>query len=84
MPFLRFEDNEAHAQRRYGFNLGGGPGDGAEGGVGDVGPDKQHPFVIRGLRVWDAHWAVSLAAPSVLIDGLDIAHSDFGSLASAL
>ena len=26
LPFLRFEDNEAHAQRRYGFNLGGGPG----------------------------------------------------------
>ncbi len=78
LPFLRFEDNEAHAQRRYGFNLGGGPGAGAEGGVGSAGPDKHHPFAVRGLRVWDSHWAVSLAAPSVLVDGLDIAHSDFG------
>jgi hypothetical protein len=78
LPFLRFEDNEAHAQRRYGFNLGGGPGNGAVGGVGDAGPDKRHPFAIKGLRVWDAHWAVALAAPSVLIDRLDIAHSDFG------
>jgi hypothetical protein len=78
LPFLRFEDNEAHAQRRYGFNLGGGPGAGAEGGVGDAGPDYHHPFTVRNLRVWDAHWAASPAAPSVLIDGLDIAHSDFG------
>ena len=29
LPFLRFEENEAHTQRRYGLNLGGGPGDGA-------------------------------------------------------
>jgi hypothetical protein len=78
LPFLRCEDNEAHAQRRYGFNLGGGPGAGAEGGVGDAGPDNRHPFVIRGLRVWDSHWAMTPAAPGVLIDGLDIARCDFG------
>jgi G8 domain len=78
LPFLRCENNEAHAQRRYGFNLGGGPGGGALGGVGDAGPDKRHPFVIRGLLVWDSHWAVSPAAPGVLFDGLDIARCDFG------
>ncbi len=78
LSFLRFEENEAHTQRRYGLNLGGGPGNGSEGGVGGVGPDSGHPFVIRGCHVWDAHWAVALAAPGVLIDGLDIAHSDFG------
>ncbi len=78
LPFLRFEDNEAHTQRRYGFNLGGGPGNGSQGGVGGVGPDRRHPFAIRGLRVWDAHWAVALAPPSVLIDGMNIASSDFG------
>ncbi len=78
LPFLRCEDNEAHAQRRYGFNLGGGPGVGEQGGVGDAGPDKEHPFVIRGLRVWDSHWAVAPLAPGVLIDGLDISRCDFG------
>ncbi len=78
LPFIRFQDNEAHAQRRYGVNLGGGPGDGANGGVGGVGPDARHPFAIRGLRVWSARWAVMLDAPSVLIDGLDVAHSEFG------
>ena len=30
LPFLRFEGNEAHTQRRYGLNLGGAAGD--EGG----------------------------------------------------
>ena len=78
LPFLRCEDNEAHAQRRYGFNLGGAREWVQHGGVGDAGPDKRHPFVIRGLRVWDSHWAVSPAAPGVLIDGLEIARCDFG------
>jgi hypothetical protein len=78
LPFLRCEGNEAHAQRRYGFNLGGGPGNGTKGGVGEVGPDSRHPFVIRDLRVWDAHWAIALAAPGVLMDGADIARSNFG------
>ncbi len=78
LPFLRFDDNEAHSQRRYGVNLGGGHGAGAKGGVGDVGPDVHHPFTMRGTRVWDAHWAVALAAPSVLIDDLAISRCEFG------
>jgi hypothetical protein len=78
LPFVCFRDNEAHAQRRYGVNLGGGPGDGATGGVGGVGPDGRHPSVVRGLRVWDAHWAFSPAAPGTLVDGLEIAYSSFG------
>ena len=78
LPFLRFEDNEAHTQRRYGMNLGGGHGTGAKGGVGSVGPDIRHPFTLRGTRVWDAHWAVALAAPSVLVDDLSITRCEFG------
>ena len=34
LPFVRFQDNEAHAQRSYGVNLGGGPGSGETGGRG--------------------------------------------------
>jgi hypothetical protein len=77
-PFLRFDDNEAHAQRRYGLNLGGGPGSGKSGGGGGVGPDSQHPFLIRGLNVWDSHWALSLGTPAVLLDGVEIADCEFG------
>ncbi len=53
LPFIRFDDNEAHCQRFFGLNLGGFsdggvPGySGAEGktieDVDGVGPDPQHP-----------------------------------------
>ena len=46
LPFVRFEDNEAHCQRRHAFNLGGGVPFG-EPNVDGVGPDAKHPFVIR-------------------------------------
>jgi uncharacterized protein (DUF2237 family) len=78
LPFVRFDDNEAHSQRRYGVNLGGGHGTGSKGGVGGVGPDLHHPFALRGTRVWDSHWAVVLAAPGVLIDDLSISRCEFG------
>jgi hypothetical protein len=78
LPFLRFEDNEAHDQRRYGLNLGGGLEGDPRGGVGGVGPDSRHPFVVRRFHVWFAHWGIRPAAPSLLIDGLDMAECDFG------
>ena len=78
LPLLRFEDNEAHTQRGYGLNLGGGPGDGETGGVGGVGPGPHHPYVIRRFRVWDAHWALTLDAPDVLVDGLKVTNCEFG------
>jgi hypothetical protein len=78
LPFLRFEGNEAHTQRHYGMNLGGAEGPESKGGVGGVGPDSDHPFVIRNLSVWDTHWAISPASPGVLIDGLEIIHCDYG------
>jgi hypothetical protein len=78
LPFLRFEGNEAHDQWRYGLNLGGGTGKDEEGGVGDIGPDARHPFVIRDFRVWTSRWAITPAAPSVLIDGLDLVEGQYG------
>ncbi len=77
LPFVRFEDNEAHTQRRHAFNLGGGAPFG-EPNVGGVGPDEKHPFVIRNLRVWDAHWAFHPAAPAVLVDGLAVHEVEYG------
>ncbi len=78
LPFIRFDGNEAHGQPRYGLNLGGGAGSGSEGGVGEVGPDVHHPFLIRNFNVWDTRWGLTLAAPSVLIDGLALAECDYG------
>jgi hypothetical protein len=78
LPFLRFEHNEAHDQRRYGLNLGGGPEGQEQNGVAGVGPDMRHPFLIRDFSAWYTHWAISPAAPSVMIDGLDLTECDFG------
>jgi hypothetical protein len=77
LPFVRFEDNEAHCQRRHGFNLGGGVPFGKPN-VDGVGPDRRHPFVIRNLKVWNVHWAIHPVAPSLLLDGLDVHDADYG------
>jgi hypothetical protein len=78
LSFLRFDGNEAHAQRRYGLNLGGGGENRAGGGVGEVGPDVRHPFLIENLQVWEAHWALSPAGPGVLVDGFDVSECNYG------
>jgi hypothetical protein len=77
LPFVRFEDNEAHCQRRHAFNLGGGAPFGPPN-VDGVGPDERHPFVVRNLKVWNAHWAFSPVAPSLLLDGLDVRDAEYG------
>jgi hypothetical protein len=76
IPFLRFDDNEVNCQRRHGLNLGGGVPFGA--GVAGVGPDTQHPFVIRNFRAWNSHWAIHPHSPSVMIDGLDCHNCEYG------
>jgi hypothetical protein len=78
LPFIRFEGNEAHDHPRYGLNLGGGPGNGSEGGVGEVGPDERHPLVVRNFNVWDSRWAATLAVPSVLVDRMALTECDYG------
>jgi hypothetical protein len=77
LPFVRFENNEAHCQRRHAFNLGGGVPFG-EPNVGGVGPDEKHPFVVRNMKLWNVHWAIHPVAPSVLLDNLDIHDAEYG------
>src|SRR5205823_1566555 len=38
----------------------------------------RHPFVVRGFKVWDAHWAIHPVSPSLLIDGLDVFDCEYG------
>ena len=77
LPFVRFDDNEIHCMRRHSFNLGGISAE-LKGDVGGVGPDAQHPFLIRNLKVWNVHWAFHPRPPSVMVDGLDIHHAEYG------
>jgi hypothetical protein len=77
LPFVRFEDNESHCQRRHAFNLGGGAPFGPPN-VDGVGPDERHPFVIRNYKAWNVHWAFSPVSPSLLLDGMDVHVADYG------
>jgi hypothetical protein len=88
LPFIRFDDNEAHCQRFFGLNLGGFtsgvvPPYSAPGGVkiedvDGIGPDPKHPFRIRNFRAWDTHWAFHAGSPCVRADGLDLYDSEYG------
>jgi hypothetical protein len=78
LPFVRFEDNEAHCQRRHAFSLGGSAGGFGGPTIGDVGPDARHPFVIRNLKSWNVHWAIHPVSPSVLLDNMDIYNAEYG------
>lgn len=77
LPFVRFEDNITHCQRRHGFNLGGGVPFGPPN-VGGVGPDEKHPFIIKNLKCYNVHWAIHPVSPSVLIENLDIQNAEYG------
>jgi hypothetical protein len=70
LPFVRFDDNEAHSDGLYGFNLGEG--------VNRVGPDARHPFVIRNLKIWVTHYAFRPQSPSVLVENLRIWKAEYG------
>ena len=77
LPFIRFDDNEAHTMRRHSLNLGGGAPFG-ENTVGGIGPDAHHPFVIRNLKCWDVHWPIHPVSPSVWLDGCDFFNAEYG------
>ena len=85
LPYVRFEDNEAHTQRRHAFNLGGfgsegninGP-DSAKLGVGGVGPDGQHPYKVANCRAWDVHWSFHTLSPHVVVDNFSVSNAEYG------
>jgi hypothetical protein len=70
LPFVRFDENEAACDGRYGFNLGEG--------VQRVGPDKQHPFVIRDMKIWEVHYGFRPQSPSVVVDTMALWRADYG------
>jgi hypothetical protein len=70
LPFVRFEDNEAHCDGLYGFNLGEG--------VDRAGPDARHPFVVKGMKIWSIHYAFRPQSPSLLVEGMRIHKAEYG------
>lgn len=94
LPFLRFEDNEAHCMRRFGLNLGGYKGfarfeskgddygdkleDVKSGDVQGVGPDAAHPFRMKNTKLWNSHWPYHAGSPSVMSHDMKIFDSEYG------
>jgi hypothetical protein len=70
LPFVRFEDNEAHCDGLYGLNLGEG--------VARIGPDERHPFVIKHMKIWEIHYAFRPQSPSVLVEDMRIHRAAYG------
>lgn len=70
LPFVRFENNEAHCDGLYGINLGEG--------VNRVGPDTRHPFILRNTKIWELHYAFRVQSPSVLCENMHIENTAYG------
>jgi hypothetical protein len=71
LPFVRFEDNEVHSSHGlYGVNLGEG--------VNRVGPDAQHPFVVKNLKIWDVHYGFRPQVPNLVVENLHINKVAYG------
>ncbi|MFO0957392.1 MAG: G8 domain-containing protein [Isosphaeraceae bacterium] len=87
LPFIRFQDNEAHTMKFFCLNLRGvtRPDRGldfyaqnqdlAREAVAAM-PDPSHPFWIRDFRAWEANWSLHLGTTGVFVDGLDSFRSD--------
>jgi hypothetical protein len=69
LPIYRFEDNETHTEGLYGMTLAGTDG---------VGPDTKHPHVLRGLKIWQVHYALRVQIPTMLIENVEIDHGHYG------
>ena len=71
VPFLRFEDNESHAEGLYSFFFGDDP-------AGAVRGDRQHPFVARNLRAWSTHYALRPNVAFFLMEKLRVTDAAYG------
>jgi len=70
IPLFRFEDNEAHSLGTAGFVLGEDHN--------RIRGDKQHPFIVRKLRVWHANYAFRPSAEFVLAEDIKIHETSYG------
>lgn len=70
LPFVRFEGNCSHSNGTYGVNIGEG--------VDRVGPDHQHPLIIRNLTTWAEGYSFRPQSPSMLVENLRLGAAAYG------
>ena len=66
IPFFRFEENEAHTMPLYGFKFG------TDRTSRTIRGDRQHPFIVRNLKVWETHYNLQPSLAYFLLDGLKL------------
>lgn len=71
VPFLRFEDNESHGEGLFSFRFG-------DETPGSVHGDREHPFVVRNLLSWEAHYAIRPNMRFFMLDGLRVTNAAYG------
>ncbi|WDI42057.1 G8 domain-containing protein [Bremerella sp. P1] len=88
MPFIRFQDNEAHTMRFFCLNLRGvSRPDGGGLDIYDQNlslaqeaaeaiPTPGYPFWIRNFKGWESNWGIHLGTTGVFVDGLNVFRSD--------
>jgi hypothetical protein len=95
LPFIRFEDNEAHSMKFFSLSLRGATR--PESGLDVVTqaaelardaaaaiPERGHPFWIRNFKTWEAHWGTYLGTSGVFLDGYECFRADVGIFRSIM
>lgn len=87
LPFVRFEDNEAHSFKQFCLNIRGVPQFGGAGGMpegnpvllkeaAEAQPAAGKPFWIRNFRAWEANYSIHLGTTGCFVDGLNSYRND--------
>jgi len=69
LAITRFEENESHSEGLYSVAFAGTEG---------VGPDLRHPHLLRGLKLWQTHYALRVQLPTILMENVQIDHAAYG------
>jgi hypothetical protein len=90
IPIWRFEDNESHSEGVYGLVVACNGNSQPDTVIRDqrmldqikqidwTGPDVKHPHIIRGVKIWEAHYAFRPHSPSMLMENIRIDRVAYG------
>lgn len=90
IPISRFEDNETHTEGLYGLVVAANGNEQPDAPIEDqkmleqikgidwTGPDVRHPHHIKGLKIWEGHYAFRAHSPSMLIEDVRIHRVAYG------
>lgn len=90
IPISRFEDNEAHTEGVYGLVVAANGNSQPDTPIRSdkmletikkidwTGPDVRHPHHIKGMKIWEGHYAFRAHSPSMLIEDVRIHRVAYG------